>query len=54
MPGQLFTQYFLTDGIQATDEWTLRLPRQKRLAHSEHVLLRPMQPLISFMNLMKP
>ena len=21
MPGQLFTQYFLTDGIQATDEW---------------------------------
>ena len=22
MPGQLFTQYFLTDGIKATDEWT--------------------------------
>ena len=21
MPGQLFTHYFLTDGIKATDEW---------------------------------
>ena len=21
MPGQLFTQYFLTDGIKATPEW---------------------------------
>ena len=21
MPGQLFTEYFLTEGIRATDEW---------------------------------
>ena len=32
MPGQLFTQYFLTDGIQATDEWKASSPRQRAFA----------------------
>ena len=32
MPGQLFTQYFLTDGIQATAEWRRSLAAPKAFA----------------------
>ena len=37
MPGQLFTQYFLTDGIQATAEWrrSLAAPQAFATFHKE-------------------
>ena len=37
MPGQLFTQYFLTDGIQATAEWrgSLAAPHAFASFHKE-------------------
>ena len=31
MPGQLFTQYFLTDGVKATPEWKASVDEPGRL-----------------------
>ena len=38
MPGQLFTHYFLTDGIKATAEWKASVARPRR------ALLPPLRP----------
>ena len=36
MPGQLFTHYFLTDGIKATAEWKASVARPEEFAAFKH------------------
>ena len=40
MPGQLFTHYFLTDGIKATPEWNASVDRSETFANFRDGLLR--------------
>ena len=48
MPGQLFTQYFLTDGIKTTDEWTALDAQPEAFAAFKDAVLRRYETLSGY------
>ena len=45
MPGQLFTDYFLSEGIQSTDEWAASLATPREIEAFREGLRRPYEAL---------
>ena len=48
MAGQLFTHYFLTDGIQATSEWRASIAQPEAFARFRSAILHPYETLSGF------
>ena len=48
MAGQLFTHYFLTEGIQATSDWRASIAQPEAFARFRSAILHPYQTLSGF------